>query len=146
MGTVSLGIAPWLAMLIQAALRHFQQHGATEMAADARMLLCWPWLLASIGVVFLIQAIPGTQQPLRREPPPGLPPAPPHRQQTLADPYRQACALLGVPPHSSWGEIRSRWRRQLMHWHPDHGGDPELWHQRVRAYEHLKARHDPPMS
>ena len=149
MGILGLAIAPVLELLMQATLRHYQQQGSAELATDTRMLLWWPWLMAAIGAYFLIQALrdalaeasePARQQPMQRQPPRRLAPAPRGQRQTLQDPYRQACALLGVPPGSSWAEIRACWRRQLIHWHPDHGGDAELWHQRVQAYEQLKAR------
>jgi DnaJ-domain-containing protein 1 len=74
-------------------------------------------------------------QPARHAvPPPARPPL-----QQAADPYRQACEQLGVPPGSSWPVIRAAWRRQLSQWHPDRGGDPERWHTRLAAYRLLDA-------
>jgi hypothetical protein len=157
MGSLSLAIAPALEVLMQSTLRQYQQRGATELATDTRMLLWWPWLMGAIGVGFLIkallQAVAGRRQPrqprsmramrrARRGPLPRLTAERRGARAPLQDPYRQACAVLGVPPGSNWAEIRSSWRRQLIHWHPDHGGDPDLWHQRVEAYEQLKAREE----
>jgi hypothetical protein len=55
------------------------------------------------------------------------------------EPYLRACAALGVAPGSSWAEIRAEWRRQVPSWHPDRGGDLDLWHQRLEAYRVLEA-------
>ncbi|MCT0224192.1 hypothetical protein [Synechococcus sp. CS-1328] len=55
------------------------------------------------------------------------------------DRYLRACAELGVPPGSDWPVIRASWRRKLQHWHPDQGGDPELWYRRLAAYTLLEA-------
>ena len=35
--------------------------------------------------------------------------------------------------------VRSTWRRQLQHWHPDNGGDPEQWNRKKAAYALLEA-------
>lgn len=53
--------------------------------------------------------------------------------------YREACEELGVLPGSGWQEVRATWRRNLMHWHPDQGGDPRLWSRRSAAYQLLVA-------
>jgi hypothetical protein len=53
--------------------------------------------------------------------------------------YREACEELGVLPGSSWQDVRATWRRNLMHWHPDQGGDPKLWSRRNAAYQLLVA-------
>ncbi|MFQ6539853.1 MULTISPECIES: hypothetical protein [Aphanothece] len=60
--------------------------------------------------------------------------------QTLeASAYREACEELGVLPGSSWQQVRATWRRNLMRWHPDQGGDPGLWPRRQTAYQLLEA-------
>ena len=40
--------------------------------------------------------------------------------------------------------IRRHWRKQVLRWHPDQGGDPGLWLVRQRAYDALMkmATHD----
>ena len=53
--------------------------------------------------------------------------------------YREACEELGVLPGSAWQDVRATWRRNLMHWHPDQGGDPRLWSRRSAAYQLLVA-------
>lgn len=34
-------------------------------------------------------------------------------------------------------ELRRHWRRGSLRWHPDRGGDPQVWLRRLRAYEAL---------
>ncbi|MEX0588687.1 MAG: hypothetical protein WD136_05475 [Cyanobium sp.] len=53
--------------------------------------------------------------------------------------YREACEELGVLPGSPWQDVRATWRRNLLHWHPDQGGDPKLWSRRNAAYQLLVA-------
>lgn len=53
--------------------------------------------------------------------------------------YHQACAELGVSPGAPWSEVRACWRRNLLSWHPDQGGDPDLWQRRHAAYQLLEA-------
>jgi hypothetical protein len=53
--------------------------------------------------------------------------------------YLEACAELGVLPGCSWPEVRASWRRNLLRWHPDQGGDPGLWPRRHAAYQLLEA-------
>lgn len=55
--------------------------------------------------------------------------------------YQEACAELGVLTGASWPEVRASWRRNLMRWHPDQGGDPERWSRRHSAYQLLEAWH-----
>jgi hypothetical protein len=55
--------------------------------------------------------------------------------------YQEACAELGVLSGASWSEVRASWRRNLMRWHPDQGGDPERWSRRHAAYQLLEAWH-----
>lgn len=53
--------------------------------------------------------------------------------------YREACEQIGVLPGSSWQEVRAVWRRNLLQWHPDQGGDADLWGRRNAAYQLLAA-------
>ena len=53
--------------------------------------------------------------------------------------YQEACEELGVVPGSSWIVVRATWRRNLMHWHPDQGGDAARWIRRNAAYQLLAA-------
>ena len=53
--------------------------------------------------------------------------------------YREACEELGVLPGSGWQEVRATWRRKVMDWHPDQGGDSRLWVRRNAAYQLLVA-------
>lgn len=53
--------------------------------------------------------------------------------------YREACEELGVPPGSSWQDVSATWRRKVMDWHPDQGGDSRLWVRRNAAYQLLVA-------
>ena len=34
-------------------------------------------------------------------------------------------------------EVRNHWRKNVMNWHPDQGGDVDQWLVRLRAYEAL---------
>jgi hypothetical protein len=53
--------------------------------------------------------------------------------------YREACEELGVLPGSGWQEVRATWRRKVIDWHPDQGGDSSLWVRRNAAYQLLVA-------
>ena len=53
--------------------------------------------------------------------------------------YREACEELGVLPGSGWQDVRATWRRKVMDWHPDQGGDSRLWVRRNAAYQLLVA-------
>lgn len=73
--------------------------------------------------------------------PPGSP-APevaPASAPAPGDRYQQACQELGVSPGAEWVVVRATWRRQLQHWHPDNGGDPEQWIRKKAAYALLEA-------
>ena len=71
-----------------------------------------------------------------------VPSAAPATGDPLLSSYREACEELGVLPGSPWQEVRATWRRNLMHWHPDQGGDPRLWVRRNAAYQLLVAWYD----
>lgn len=53
--------------------------------------------------------------------------------------HRLCCRELGLPAGSGWTQIRSHWRRQSLRWHPDHGGDVDIWLRKNRAYEALRS-------
>ncbi len=55
--------------------------------------------------------------------------------------YQEACAELGVLAGASWPEVRASWRRNLLRWHPDQGGDAGRWSRRHAAYQLLEAWH-----
>jgi curved DNA-binding protein CbpA len=46
---------------------------------------------------------------------------------------------LGVEPGTDWMVIRAIWRRKLQSWHPDQGGDHEVWLRKTAAYTLLEA-------
>ncbi len=123
-GLLALGLAVLLARLI-------------VKAADGLAMLWAPAVLALVGVGRMAQVLAWALGALWR----GRLQEPQQPQQqpasALPDSYRYACAALGVAPGSSWEEVRAAWRRQLPHWHPDRGGDLELWHQRQSAYRLL---------
>jgi hypothetical protein len=123
-GLLALGLAVLLARLI-------------VTAADGLAMLWAPAVLALVGVGRMAQVLAWALGALWR----GRLQEPQQPQQqpasSLPDSYRYACAALGVAPGSSWEEVRAAWRRQLPHWHPDRGGDLELWHQRQSAYRLL---------
>jgi DnaJ domain len=127
-------------MIEQGAQQRLLQ-GQPELAADALRMLWCPALLAAAGALFLLQALL-TIAAWRPQPRAGPAPPPrlPRRQVHPVDPHLQACVELGLPPGSSWNEIRKHWRRQVIHWHPDRGGDVERWHQRLAAYQLLRER------
>ncbi|MCP9916003.1 hypothetical protein [Cyanobium sp. ATX 6F1] len=78
-----------------------------------------------------------TEAASRSSPPPAA--APEAREIPLDDRYRQACAELGVEPGTDWMVIRAIWRRKLQSWHPDQGGDHEVWLRKTAAYTLLEA-------
>jgi hypothetical protein len=136
-GLLALGLAVLLARLIVTAADHYQRGGHSQIAADGLAMLWAPAVLAMVGVGRMAQVLAWALGALWR----GRLQDPQQPQQqpasSLPDSYRYACAALGVAPGSSWEEVRAAWRRQLPHWHPDRGGDLELWHQRQSAYRLL---------
>lgn len=44
---------------------------------------------------------------------------------------------LGFVEDTTQQVIRQHWRKQVLSWHPDQGGDPALWLVRQRAYDAL---------
>jgi hypothetical protein len=148
-GLLALGLAVLLAQQIVTAAEHHQRSGQSQIAADGLAMLWAPSVLALAGMGRTLQAVVQIlAQALgllgrRRAPLPSPPPSVASPSQSpppvspLREEYRHACAALGVAPGSSWAVIRAAWRRQLPQWHPDHGGDLELWHQRQSAYRLL---------
>lgn len=61
----------------------------------------------------------------------------PGRQQ--GQQYHLACQALAIPPGSPWPVVRETWRRNVKRWHPDQGGDPQVWMHRQAAYQLLEA-------
>lgn len=51
---------------------------------------------------------------------------------------RECCRELGAELMASEQEIRKLWRRSVIKWHPDQGGDAEGWLRKLRAYEAIK--------
>jgi len=146
-----------LCLLAAEALRQMIEQGAhrlllegePELAADALRMLWCPALLAAAGALFLLQtlllvllptiAAVAAPRPHHRHVP-APPPPRPRRPVRPVEPHLQACIELGLPPGSNWHEIHEHWRRQVSHWHPDRGGDVQLWHQRLAAYRLLRER------
>ena len=148
---VCLPGAVGLRQLIEQGARHLIEQGQPELAADALRMLWCPALLAAAGALFLAQALLLAGAGLRRRraddrvtprPKASRPGPKPlaRRPARPIDPHQQACVELGLPPGSSWSEIRDHWRRQVVRWHPDRGGDLQLWHQRLAAYRLLRER------
>mmetsp|Transcript_131656 Transcript_131656/g.253374 ORF Transcript_131656/g.253374 Transcript_131656/m.253374 type:complete len:314 (-) Transcript_131656:121-1062(-) len=52
-----------------------------------------------------------------------------------------ACAVLGVSVGCPFEDVRRAYRQQLLHAHPDKGGDPEAFRRIRRAWEFLATRH-----
>ena len=164
---LALGLGAWtlallVARLMQLAVARHEQLGNSQLAADGRAMAWVPALLAAAGTLFLLGAAWHTlcwllrwpraaAHPHRAPRPPqrqaaSPPPRPAQRHRPLVvaaaarDPHHWAWAVLGLVPGTSWAEIRAHWRRQLRQWHPDAGGDLDLWHQRQAAYRLLAAQ------
>jgi hypothetical protein len=53
--------------------------------------------------------------------------------------FKQSCfGELELQQGCSWAELRRHWRRSSLRWHPDHGGDPDQWLRKQRAYDALR--------
>ncbi|MFM7652332.1 MAG: hypothetical protein ACKO5M_05310 [Vulcanococcus sp.] len=149
--SLCLPAAAMLRQLIEQGADRQLLQGQPDLAADALRMLWCPALLAAAGVLFLLQALLVAGAALRRRrvgdrPAPRRKSSQPARASIArrparpADPHLRACMELGLPPGSSWSEIREHWRRQVGHWHPDRGGDLQRWHQRLAAYRLLRER------
>ncbi|MFQ6537475.1 MULTISPECIES: hypothetical protein [Aphanothece] len=156
MGLASLGLAVLVAGFIEEGAKAHLRRGNTHLAADTLAMRWSPAIFALAGALFLGRGLVQTAVlPWRRSPEHLRAPGPrrppeswrPSRQRQLLRPaaahgldhYGRACLELGVEPGSSWSTIRAAWRRSLPEWHPDVGGDPELWHRRMAAYRLLEA-------
>ena len=56
--------------------------------------------------------------------------------------FRRECLVsLGLAPAEKpkKKQVRSHWRKNVIRWHPDQGGDGQQWLVRLRAYEALMA-------
>ena len=54
--------------------------------------------------------------------------------------FRRECLVsLGLVPSEKpkKKQVRSHWRKNVIRWHPDQGGDGQQWLVRLRAYEAL---------
>lgn len=54
--------------------------------------------------------------------------------------FRAVCLKmldLGANQQHTQASIRQHWRKRVIRWHPDQGGDAGLWLVRLRAYEAL---------
>jgi hypothetical protein len=149
LGLASLGLALLMAGYIEQGVQTHLSNGNPQLAADSLAMLWSPAIFALTGILILLGVVlqllrllgsrivgprQGLPRGVSRSPSPPPAPTPSH-----ADPYRLACRELGVDPGSSWASIRNAWRRGLLQWHPDAGGDPEHWHRRLAAYSLLQA-------
>ena len=165
LGSSSLAMALLLAGLIEEGVKVHIRNGNAQLAADSLAMLWSPGVFALLAGVFLLRGffqialLTSRRFPRpRRSDRPGARLWRPHRPVRPAaslpgrrtvisrpagacatDPYRLACQELGVNPGSSWNTIRATWRRGIPLWHPDAGGDPDLWHRRLAAYNLLEA-------
>ncbi len=150
-GLISLTIGTLMALALLAYADQARRQGDLQMARDSYRMLWSPALFGVAGVLFLLHSLgppyrlprgwplagPAPRQPAAPEPPPG--PPPPAAPAAAPDRYLQACRELGVPPGSDWVLVRATWRRRLQEWHPDNGGDADLWIRKQSAYALLEA-------
>lgn len=163
LGVASVTAGLLLARLILTAAELHQRSGNGQMANDALLMLWAPGVLAFAGLVWIVRGLLrsvlqllrlllGRRAPLQTAAAFASSPGRAVSGKAVShnvvsgnvpwvrvEPYLRACAALGVAPGSSWAEIRAEWRRQVPSWHPDRGGDLDLWHQRLEAYRVLEA-------
>ncbi len=151
LGLLSLGLGVLLAVLILARGQQAARDGNPELRNDSYWVLVSPLLFSVFGVTLMR----GSRRLPRRSPLSGVQPplvdSPGFRasrssvarslqaSQQLDQRHLEPCGELGVLPGCSWSEVRASWRRNLMRWHPDQGGDPSLWPRRHAAYQLLEA-------
>ncbi len=157
LGGAALLLAWLVATLMRLAVEHHEHLGNSQLAADGRAMAWVPALLALAGVLFLLGALSHAVQALLRRhrvaAEPHQPPRPRWRVPSRTrprrpgggappsrDPHHWAWAALGLVPGTAWPQIRAHWRSQLRQWHPDAGGDLDLWHRRQEAYRLLAAK------
>jgi len=166
-GLVSLVLGALLALALLLHSEQARRQGDLLLARDSLSMLWSPAVFAGVGLVFLLRSIgppyrlsgslprrhqAGSPSELHSAPagssaaaavkPPVSPvaaPTPAAAVPPAADRYVQACQELGVSPGADWVVIRATWRRQLHHWHPDNGGEPEQWIRKKAAYALLEA-------
>lgn len=51
-----------------------------------------------------------------------------------------ALERLGLPDGATKQEIRAAWRKLASQHHPDHGGDPTVFHELRQAYDEASRR------
>ena len=147
-GLISLGLAALLAAFILVGASQQGGQGNSQLAADSLRMLWSPAIFAGVGVLLIANGLvrglwlllsrPSRPTLRRRVPsrPAATAAAAPERP---ADAYERACAELGVEPGSDWVVVRSAWRRNLPQWHPDQGGDRDIWSRNLAAYTLLEA-------
>ena len=147
-GLISLGLGALLAAFILVGAGQQGGQGNSQLAADSLRMLWSPAIFAGVGVLLIANGLLRGLWLLVRRPVlvrpvlsrPVLPAAPaaaaPERP---ADAYERACAELGVEPGSGWVLVRSTWRRNLPKWHPDQGGEVDVWRRKLAAYTLLEA-------
>jgi hypothetical protein len=145
-GLISLGLGALLAAFILVGASQQGGQGNPQLAADSLRMLWSPAIFAGVGVLLTANGLLrclwlllSRQQRAR----PVLVRSTPGRSAGIAPPppdaYRRACAELGVEPGSDWPLVRSAWRRNLPQWHPDQGGELEVWRRKLAAYTLLEA-------
>lgn len=160
-GLISLGIGALLAGFILVSAGQQGRQGNPQLAAESLRLLWSPAIFAGVGALLIANGLVrglglllrGVLQGVLQQRPAvrrfRARPAPVRPAQARAsvpaaappDAYRRACAELGVEPGSDWAAVRATWRRNLPLWHPDKGGDAEVWSRKLAAYTLLEALH-----
>jgi len=54
---------------------------------------------------------------------------------------RNCLKELHLSHNANWPAIKKAWRRQALIYHPDRGGNQDLWLRKLRAYEALEQMH-----
>lgn len=56
---------------------------------------------------------------------------------------RRCRAELQLGSEADWPAVKKAWRRLVLTYHPDRGGDPQVWLRKLRAYEALQQLLEP---